>query len=267
MQLGLTKDQLAFRRNALGGSDSNTIMSGNDERIYRLWQEKRGEVGPEDLSDVLPVLMGSFTEPFNAYWFEKQTGLKITNRGEERLSLEYPWMAATLDGLVDEEGGDIAVWEAKHVSAFAKEAEIIARYTPQLHHNMIVTETTRAVLSVFYGTLKWAAHWVDFDPIYAEALLDAERLFWDCVASGEPPVAGPVIAPPVEAVRVVDMGKSNSWASAAVDWLHHSAAAKSFEAATKVIKELIEPDVQQAFGHGIVASRSKSGALTIRKAK
>jgi predicted phage-related endonuclease len=35
------------RRHSIGGSDARIIM-GQDEKA--LWQEKRGEVGPEDLS-------------------------------------------------------------------------------------------------------------------------------------------------------------------------------------------------------------------------
>lgn len=268
LSLGLTKDQIAFRKNAIGGSDANKIMSGDSDKILRLWQEKRGEVEPEDLSGVLPVQMGSFTEPLNAFWFEKQTGLTVVCRGEERLSFEYPWMSATLDGMTFDGGNVLTVWEAKHVSAFAKEAEIVARYMPQLHHNMIVTGADKAVLSVFYGTLKWVAHWVDFDPIYAESLLAAEEDFWDCVKAGRQPVAGPVVAAPVapDKMRVVDMAGKNSWASFAADWLANKAGAAKFEKSVKELKELIEPDVREASGHGIVAVRNAAGSISIKKA-
>ena len=267
MQLGLTKSQIEFRRNAIGGSDANKIMGDKPEYITRLWQEKRGEIEPEDLSDVLPVQMGSFTEPLNRYWFEKKTGLTVTNFGDEVLSFEYPHMSATLDGLVIDEQGVETLWEAKHVSAFAKEAEIIARYVPQLHHNMIVTGTERAILSVFYGTMTWKQHRIGFDPMYAEALLAAEDRFWKCVQSGEPPVAGPIIAPPVEAVKVADMSGSNAWAWQAAEWLENGDHAKRFKAAEEAIKELVEADVKEASGHGIIALRSKRGALSIKAVK
>jgi hypothetical protein len=35
LQLGLTPEQLAKRRHSLGGSDANTLMSGDNERIRR----------------------------------------------------------------------------------------------------------------------------------------------------------------------------------------------------------------------------------------
>lgn len=266
MQLGLTKDQIAFRKNAIGGSDANVIMGGNDERILRLWREKRGESEPEDLSDILPVQMGSATEAFNRYWFTRRTGIELWRVGDEELSFDYPWMSATLDGETIEKVP--AYFDAKHVNAFAKEDETLAKYMPQLHHNMIVTSTRRAVLSVFYGTLKWSAHWVDFDPMYAESVLASEERFWDCVQSGEPPVVEHVVAAPIQSFdRVVDMKASNSWSSSAFDWLQLKDKAKAFDEAVKAIKEMVEPDVKEASGHGILVTRNAAGSLSIKKAK
>src|SRR5574337_2154870 len=103
LQLGLTSKQKAFRQRVIGGSDATIIMSGDSERILRLWRQKRGEIEPEDLSDVLPVQMGSFTEPFNRHWFTKQTGLEVIDGGREALSIDYPFMACTLDGIVSQD--------------------------------------------------------------------------------------------------------------------------------------------------------------------
>lgn len=98
----LTNEQKEFRRHGIGGSDANTIMGGDPEKVLRLWKEKRGEIEPEDLSSVLPVRMGSFTEPLNIQWFEEQTGKVVTHNGDQRKSTEYPWMLCTLDGECDE---------------------------------------------------------------------------------------------------------------------------------------------------------------------
>jgi predicted phage-related endonuclease len=38
------------RRHFIGGSDARIIMGQDEKALMRLWQEKRGEVGPEDLS-------------------------------------------------------------------------------------------------------------------------------------------------------------------------------------------------------------------------
>lgn len=97
----LTEQQKAFRKQGLGGSDANIIMSGDQEKILRLWKEKRGEIEPEDLSRVLPVRMGSFTEAFNITWFEEETGKTVTRQGEQVISSEIPFMLCTLDGETD----------------------------------------------------------------------------------------------------------------------------------------------------------------------
>ena len=41
--------------------------------LIRLWQEKRGEVGPEDLSGELIVQLGLATEDLNRQWYERIT--------------------------------------------------------------------------------------------------------------------------------------------------------------------------------------------------
>ena len=93
----------AARRLGIGGSDANIIMGGDEDKILRLWREKRGEVEPENLDDVLPVQMGVFTEPFNAAWFERTTGKRVISRGDTRVSEEHPWMRCNLDGEVVDE--------------------------------------------------------------------------------------------------------------------------------------------------------------------
>jgi hypothetical protein len=40
----------AERRSFIGGSDARIIMGQDEKALIRLWQEKRGEVAPEDLS-------------------------------------------------------------------------------------------------------------------------------------------------------------------------------------------------------------------------
>ena len=48
----------ADRRSFIGGSDARIIMGEDEAALLRLWQEKRGEVEPEDLSRNLIVQLG-----------------------------------------------------------------------------------------------------------------------------------------------------------------------------------------------------------------
>src|SRR5262249_3726988 len=52
------------------------------------------------------------------------------------------------------------------------------------------------------------------DPLYLSVLVSAEKKFWCCVQSGEMPhlINAEPPRPRIEAVRIVDMSSSNSWA-------------------------------------------------------
>jgi len=180
-----------------------------------------------------------------------------------RSSDQHPWRRCTLDGFVTERNG---VFEAKHVNAFARSEEVLVRYMPQLQHNMAVAGAKLAILSVIFGNHKWEVFEVANDWLYQEELLIAESRFWDCVRTGERPVAAPVPAAPLPVgVREVCLEGNNAWAAAASDWLECQLAARRHKAASSILKELVEPDVARAFGHGVEARRSKAGALTIRE--
>ena len=247
----------------IGGSDANVIVSGDAEKICRLWREKRGEAEPEDLSNSLAVMLGCWTEAFNRQWYQRLSGERVTAVGEVRTSPQHDWRRCTLDGVVESSG---AIWEAKHTSAFAKPEEVLERYMPQLQHNMAVAGAERAVLSVIFGNHKYEVIEVASDWLYQLELLEAEEEFWDCVKTGKEPVPAEPPAPPRPiGTREVCLEGSNAWASAAFDWLTHREAAKTHASAITLIKSLIDADVGRAFGHGIEAKRSKSGAITIRE--
>src|SRR5271166_2149052 len=69
----------ADRRYFIGGSDARIIMGYDEGALLRLWQEKRGEVEPEDLSGNLIVQLGLATEDLNRRWYEANTGQIIAD--------------------------------------------------------------------------------------------------------------------------------------------------------------------------------------------
>ena len=98
------------RRSFIGGSDARIIMGSDEAALLRLWQEKRGEVEPEDLSGNLIVQLGVVTEDLNRRWFEANTGLAVRDVQRRAHHPVLKWMAATLDGVVESSG---AVFESK----------------------------------------------------------------------------------------------------------------------------------------------------------
>jgi predicted phage-related endonuclease len=251
------------RKGFIGGSDANIILSGDAQRIARLVAEKRGELEPEDLSRSLPVQLGIWTEQFNRQWYELMTGHDVTGVDEVWTHKEHTFIRARLDGFV----GD-AVYEAKHVNPFGDIEGVVQRYMPQLHHYMTVTGKRTAILSVLVGTQRWECFTVDYDPFYADLLLNAELQFWANVQNGgdvTPVTAEP--PKPREAKLKVDMTGHNEWAALADTWLATNKAARDNTAAKDGLKKLIEDDVAEAFGHGVSIKRGAKGALTIREAR
>ena len=261
--LRLGKIAVARRREGIGGSDANVILSGDGERILALWREKRGEAEPVDLGSNLAVMLGSWTEAFNRQWYEVISERSVEHHQLSLTCANHDWRRCTLDGMLTDPP---AVWEAKHTSAFAKSDEMLSRYMPQLQHNMAVARCDRAILSVIFGNHKYEIFEVASDWVYQIELLQAELDFWSCVETGRPPVPAAVpMAPKPVGVREICLDGNNAWAAAAADWIDHRDAARRHAAAIGQIKELVEPDVARAFGHGIEARRSKAGAVTIRE--
>ena len=251
-----------LRRGFIGGSDARVIMGPDEPALFRLWREKRGEIEPEDLSGNLIVQLGIATEDLNRHWFERNTGQVLKDIQRRIRHPVIQWMVATLDGVVESTG---AVFEAKFMLPWSFSEEAAAeKYMPQLQHNMWVTNTKLAVLSVITGGGKWVEITIPADPLYQHLLLTAEKKFWRCVESGEPPrlfgVEPP--RPRIEAVRIVDMSSSNSWAEFAALYRNTHESHAAHERAKTELKSLVPEDAKEAFGHGVRARRSRSGAVS-----
>ena len=250
------------RRAFIGGSDARIIMGSDEAALLRLWREKRGEAEPEDLSNNLIVQLGTATEELNRTWYERNTGRQVTAVQRRVKHSAIPWMVATLDGLVEATG---AVFEAKFMLPWSFSEEAAAeKYMGQVQHNMWVTHCRAAALSIITGGGKWVEITVPMDPLYLSVLVSAEKKFWRCVQSGEAPhlINAEPPRPRIEAVRIVDMSSSNSWAEFAALFRDTRGAFLDHERAKGELKALIPEDAKEAIGHGVRAKRSRSGAVS-----
>ena len=250
------------RRGFLGGSDARIIMSGDEVALIRLWKEKRGEAEPEDFSDNLLVQLGVATEALNRSWYERNTGRIVGDVQRWVQHSVHRFLAATLDGFVNDPD---AVFEAKFMLPWSFSEEAAAeKHMAQLQHNMWVTNARSAALSIITGGGKWIEMTIPADALYQHFLITAERRFWRCVQTGETPrpygIEPP--RPRVEAVRIVDMTESNSWAELAGLFCATRAAFLDHERAKAELKALMPEDAKEASGHGVRAKRSKSGAVS-----
>ena len=122
-------------------------------------------------------------------------------------------------------------------------------------------------LSALFGNSRWAYFEVARDDDYITTLIERESAFWQHVVEDTAPEnhEAEVVNIALDDMREVDMTGSNEWAVNAGAWVDHEEGKRTFDAAAKGIKKLIEDDVKMAHGHGIIARKSKSGAITIRK--
>ena len=119
--MGVSSKNALDRTGFIGGSDARIIMGDDADALHRLWQEKRGEVEPEDLSNNLIVQLGIVTEDLNRHWYERNTSQMVTDVQRQVRHPVNRWMGATLDGKV---AGTGAVFEAKFMLpwSFSEEA-------------------------------------------------------------------------------------------------------------------------------------------------
>jgi putative phage-type endonuclease len=250
------------RRSFIGGSDARIIMGSDEAALLRLWREKRGEAESQDLSGNLIVQLGKVTEDLNRSWYERNTGRTVGDVQRLVKHSAIPWMAATLDGIVEGTG---AIFEAKFMLPWSFSEEAAAeKYMAQVQHNMWVTHLRSAVLSIITGGGKWVEITVPMDPLYLSVLVSAEKKFWRCVQSGVPPhlINAEPPRPRIEAIRIVDMSSSNSWAEFAALFRNTRSAFLDHERAKSELKNLFPEDAKEAIGHGVRAKRSRSGAVS-----
>jgi ERF superfamily len=208
------------------------------------------------------VQLGVVTEGLNRAWYECNAGRTVVHSQRRVHHPVHRHLAATLDGFVNDLD---AVFEAKFMLPWSfSEAAAAEKHMAQLQHNMWVTNARCAVLSIITGGGKWIEMTVPADALYQHFLVTAERRFWRCVQTGETPRPYGIEPPRPrgEAVRVVDMSSSNSWADFAGLFCITRSAFLDHERAKAELKALVPEDAKEATGHGVRARRSKSGAIT-----
>ena len=158
------------RPTGIGGTDAIRLVAGEWKD---LWLEKTGAIERKDLSSVLPVQLGIFTEEFNRRWYQEVSGERVVNIGNIFTHPQYDYIYGSLDGVAKGK-----VFEAKHVNAFVKDQNIIDKYYPQVQHYMMVTGFSKAVLSVLRGNLGYNVFTIEKDKPFQKKLEIACHLFW-----------------------------------------------------------------------------------------
>lgn len=259
----LSPAQIEARENKLTASRVACLMTGDEAAMMNLWREMVGEpFETEDLSGVWPVQLGSHTESLNLDWFERKHG-EVTRRGEV-VTHNIGWAACTLDGWSVQHDCPI---ECKHVGGREPIETVLARYQPQFHWQMIVTDRKRVAASIIMGANEPAVDLIDIDDTYAAELWERAKGFMRCVHELRPPFATAAVAAPVRAEKTYDMTGNNAWGANAATFITTRQARKDNEAAEKELKGMVPADAARCHGHSIEAKRDKAGRLSLKEIK
>jgi len=263
-RLGLTDAQIAARSKFIGGSDALKIVQGE---WFELWLQKTGRAESKSILSPWDSAVRHTLEPLILDWYEEQTGRAITRRGESVVHPKHYFMGCTLDGWDEKlakpiDAKALNIWTPKPLEW------CIEHYTPQMHHQLIVCQASHAALHVSLGMKEPEPVEIELDEFFAAEYVEKCREFWRYVETDkEPPGAPPLTVPvPIERMRRVSMEGNNNWAIVAGFWLANKEPAAKFKRATEDLKAMIEPDVGEAFGHGVAVIRDKRG-LGIKEMK
>lgn len=268
--IGLSPEDIAARRNFLGGSDIKILVEDDPEKVVQLWRVKTGRETAEDLSDLFHVHLGSVTEAYNLAWLEKRFKLGITRHGRRVHHARHDWAAVTLDGWLEGYHRGTRSVQCKHVNGFSRIDEVTARYQPQVQWEAGITGADGGILAVIIGTNEPVYQDIEHDPLYFGQLMEAAEAFMACVRSDTPPYnLAKVTAVPAKAPKAIRLGEkemtgNNAWADAAAKWLANKDASAVFDKAAKDVKALVPKELARCWGHGIEVVANKAGALSIK---
>jgi hypothetical protein len=257
----LTRAQLDARAGKLTASRISALMTGDAEKVMRLYREMIGEQPEEDMSDVWPVQLGSVTEALNLDWYERN-GNPLSRRGEVVSHPIFEWAAATLDGW---DTILLCPIECKHVGGREPLEVVIDRYQPQMQWQMECTQAPQCALSVIMGTNEPVIEYIPFDHAYTTEMIRRGAQFMDFVRRREPPVALAPVPPPCDPTKIIDMTGNNGWAHAAGAWLDTKLSAERCKNSEKILKEYVPADAKKCFGHGVQITRDRANRLSLRE--
>jgi putative phage-type endonuclease len=271
------------RRQGIGGSDAPLIVLGElyGRTVLDLYNEKRGNTEPVDLSDNPDVQRGNALEPIAIDIFRAATGLHVIPGGEPRDG----FMRGNLDGRTWEEY-DIdkepdAILEIKCPRSFTlsriRDDGVPAHHQIQCQHYMMVTGLPLAYLC-YFDVNAWTVEIYELprNDRLIDQILIREKAFWKHVQEGEPPElhVEPVDVPVVgkTAVTVTPGDYEEDVLLKFKRAYHLSKIAKSDLDAAKADLESCWPDIDGEKAKSLIvpdsirvsASPKKSGGLTLR---
>lgn len=253
------------RTEFIGGSDAVRIVDGD---LHSLWMEKTGRKIPADLSDVLPVQLGIFTEPFNVQLFARKKQVEVSEQEVFNMMWNGVPCRGTLDGVFTEYGQRIGL-ECKHTNQTTNMTKQLDRYMPQLQFYMQISAISSMYLSCIFGNQKHDYVKIDADQEYQELLIKHIQHFWECVTTDTAPSHDlPAEMPSIDHIKINDMvardaNTDNQFVSLAHEYIETKEAADRNATAAKDLKSLVADNEREVHCNTLTVKRDKRGAKRI----
>lgn len=184
------EDWLSIRKGYIGGSDAGAVVGLNPYKsAYSLWAEKTGKI-PEFEGNTT-TRVGSYLEELVAQMFTEETGKKVRRKNRVLVNDAYPWACADVDRLIV---GEKALLEIKTTNSPLamkkfKNGEYPEQWYVQMTHYLAVTGLEKAYLAVLIECRDFKIFELERDQEEVEALMSAEKEFWNLVKTDTPPTA------------------------------------------------------------------------------
>ena len=187
------EEWLEKRRESIGGSDAAALLGLNKySSPYALWCEKTGRITPEDITEKEAVRLGNDLEGYVAARWTEATGKKLRRDNHIIYNDKYPFAHANIDRAVV---GENAGLECKTTSSWdilkqCEDGHFPDMWYAQIVHYMMVTGAGRWYLGVLVLGKGFYHFCIERDDDEIEALVEAERDFWQNVVNDIAPEIG-----------------------------------------------------------------------------
>ena len=187
---GMSREEwLVQRKKTIGGSDAAAIVGLSAYASpYSVWADKTNRL--PDVPDNEAMRQGRDLEEYVARRFTEASGKKVRRNTAMLYNPIYPFAHADVDRIIV---GENAGLECKTTSTLDlmqfKSVEFPEKYYAQCVHYMAVTGAERWYLAVLVFGRGFFVYTLERDEAEIEALMNAEREFWQYVESDTPPIA------------------------------------------------------------------------------